>query len=403
MSKPAVSIFGGGPSGLMAADVLSAQGFGVTVFEAMPTVGRKFLLAGKSGLNITHAEEMSLFLGRFGTAENRLADAIRRFDPQALREWADELGAETFVGTSGRVFPKAMKASPLLRAWLAKLSRQGVIVRKRHRWLDFSGNRHQVATPDGTVEIKADVALLAFGGGSWPKLGSDAGWVEAIAAHGTGIRPFEPANCGFDVNWSPYFADHFAGEPVKSVIASSKAGSVQGEFVISSSGIEGSLVYAHASALRDELRETGQAILRLDLAPGRSRERLIADLSRQKGKLSLSSRLRKGAGLDPVKGALLRTIFPDLGEASPDTLASHIKGAPLKLARPRPLAEAISSAGGIVWEEIDASYMLRKHPGVFVAGEMVDWEAPTGGYLLTACLAMGRAAGEGMAQYISST
>ena len=400
MPGKTIAIFGGGPAGLMASDMLSRHGFSVTVYEAMPTVARKFLLAGKSGLNLTHAEDYALFRTRFGAAGHRLAPCLDAFQPDDLRHFADALGAETFVGSSGRVFPKAMKGSPLLRAWLKQLSAQGVTIQTRHRWLDSQGSLHRVETPDGVITVEADAALLAFGGGSWPRLGSDGGWIPALHAHGVTIRPFQPANCGFDVEWPDYFAERYAGVPVKSVTATSAAGQIQGEFVISRSGIEGSLVYAHASALRDALSRDGEAALVLDLAPGRTEQRLAADLQRQKEKLSFSNRLRKGAGLDAAKSALLRVAAPDTPSLSAAGLAHWIKHLPVRVTRPRPLAEAISSAGGIAFEEIDDRFMLKKQPGLFVAGEMLDWEAPTGGYLLTACFATGRAAGLGMAEYL---
>ena len=401
MKKQSIAIFGGGPSGLMAAETLSGLGHAVTLYEAMPTVGRKFLLAGKSGLNLTHGEDFDRFRNRFGAASARLAAALDAFPPDALRKWADGLGAETFTGTSGRVFPRAMKASPLLRQWLQRLKAQGVTIHVRHKWLGPDGTRHRVETPEGIIHVQTDAALLAFGGGSWPRLGSDGGWVEPLARQGLSISPLVPANCGFDRSWSPYVAEHFAGAPVKSVVATSAAGSIQGEFVISSTGIEGSLIYAHAAALREEIAESGRATLTLDLAPGRSIDRLASELASQKAKLSFSNRLRKGGGLDAAKVALLRECHPACQTATQMELAALIKALPLVLERPRPLTEAISSAGGIRWEEIDGNYMLATRPGLFVAGEMIDWEAPTGGYLLTACLATGRAAAIGIAAFLS--
>lgn len=402
MDRKTICIFGGGPAGLMAADRLSASGLSVTVYDAMPTVGRKFLLAGKSGLNLTHTEELEAFIGRYGEARAVLEEAVRRLEPQAIRSWADGLGADTFVGTSGRVFPRAMKASPLLRAWLRKLESQGVRIAVRHRWLGMAADgTHRLHGPEGDCTVKPDAALLAFGGGSWPKLGSDGRWMEAVRALGIEVRPFQPANCGFERPWSAPFREKFAGAPIKSVIALSDAGSRQGEFVITASGIEGSLVYAHAAALRDAIERNGKATLTLDLAPGRDRLRLVRDLERQQARLSLSNRLRRGAGLDPAKAALVREICPDAAALSPQELAGRIKALPVLLDRPTPLEEAISSAGGIVWDEIDDRYMLKKAPGLFVAGEMIDWEAPTGGYLLTACLATGDAAAAGMLHYLA--
>lgn len=396
-----VAIFGGGPAGLMAAEHLAGHGYAVTVYEAMPTVGRKFLLAGKSGLNLTHSEDYGRFRTRFGTSCDNLSKALDGLTPEMLRAWADALGAETFTGTSGRVFPRAMKGSPLLRRWLSRLQGTGVVIKTRHRWLGFEGNDHRLETPDGIATIHADATLLAFGGGSWPRLGSDGRWIDVLRAAGISVETLKPANCGFDVNWSSHFRDKFAGAPLKSVTATSDAGTLPGEFVISRSGIEGSLVYAHAAVLRDRLLSEGKAALVLDLAPGRSQERLEGDLARQKPGTSLSNRLRKAAGLDGVKAALLREQVADCASLSPNALSRAIKQLPIPLVAPRPLAEAISSAGGVRWKEIDSTYMLRRHPGLFVAGEMIDWEAPTGGYLLTACMATGRAAAEGILAYLS--
>lgn len=395
-----VAIIGGGPAGLMAAEILSSAGHRVTVYEAMPTVGRKFLLAGKSGLNITHSEDYQTFANRFGAASPSLRLAIDAFTPDDIRRWAEGLGTETFVGSSGRIFPKAMKASPLLRAWMRRLEGQGVAIRTRHRWSGFEGDRLVIDTPDGRETVEADAVLLALGGASWPKLGSDAAWTGWLEAKGVALSTFRPANCGFDVAWNEAFVERFAGEAVKSVVATSEAGSIQGEFVVSRHGIEGSLVYAHAAALRDALERDGKAALVLDLAPGRAHQRLARDLGRQDGKASFSNRLRKGAGLEGVKAALLRDLRPDLARAAPDELAEAIKALPVPVIAPRPIAEAISSAGGVRWDQLDEGYMLRAMPGLFVAGEMIDWEAPTGGYLLTACFATGRQAARGIERWL---
>ncbi len=386
----------------MAAEILSAAGHAVTVYEAMPTVARKFLLAGKSGLNLTHSEDYARFRERYGAANARLASALDGLKPEALRDWADALGADTFTGSSGRVFPKAMKGSPLLRAWLRRLSAQGVDIQTRHRWIGFDGKGHRILTPGGEIWVEPQTALFAFGGGSWPKLGSDGSWMAPFAGAGIAIKPFRPANCGFDLPWSPHFTERFSGAPVKAVVATSDAGSVQGEFVIGRSGVEGSLIYAHAAALRDRIETDGSAVLLLDLAPGRDSNRMAADFQRQTGKMSFSNRLRKGAGLDAVKTALVRECVPDCQAMPPEELARTIKKLPLRVIRPRPLEEAISSAGGIAWEELDERYMLKSHPGLFAAGEMIDWEAPTGGYLLTACFATGKAAAEGILQWLAA-
>ncbi|WP_046117562.1 TIGR03862 family flavoprotein [Ensifer aridi] len=402
MRRKEIAIIGGGPAGLMAAEVLSRAGHSVTIYEAMPTAARKFLLAGKSGLNITHAEDYALFATRFGAASDRLRPALDALTPDALRAWAAGLGTETFVGSSGRVFPTAMKASPLLRAWLRRLEAEGARLNTRHRWSGFTEDGHVFDTPAGRKIVRCDAALLALGGASWPRLGSDAAWVTWLRGKGVEVNDFRPANCGFDVAWSEAFRERFQGEPLKAVTASSDAGTFPGEFVISRNGIEGSLVYAHAASLRDRLQRDGKAALTLDLAPGRTAERLARDLARQDRKASFSNRLRKGAGLDPIKAALLREIRPDAAKTDPERLAGHIKALPLPVLRPRPIAEAISSAGGVRLSEIDEGYMLEQLPGLFVAGEMLDWEAPTGGYLLTACLATGRAAARGIEAWLAA-
>ncbi|MBJ3786913.1 TIGR03862 family flavoprotein [Devosia sediminis] len=394
-----IAIIGGGPAGLMAAEAASAQGVAVTVFEAMPTAGRKLLMAGKSGLNITHAEDGASFDARYGGARARLQAALDAFPAQTVRDWCTGLGVETFVGSSGRVFPKAMKASPLLRAWLGRLAERGVVLETRHRWIGFDGDSLAFDTPNGQSCERFDAVVLALGGASWPELGSDAAWVPWLAERDVLVAPFRPANCGFEVAWSPPFIERFAGEPVKSVVASSDAGSIQGEFVVSRDGIEGSLVYAHAASLRDRLEAAGRAVLTLDLAPGRTAEKLARDLARQPAKASFSNRLRKATGLDGVKLALLRELVPDISSRPPDEIALYIKALPLPVLPPRPIGKAISVAGGVAWEGVTDDFMLRALPGTFVCGEMLDWEAPTGGYLLTACLATGRAAGLAAARY----
>ncbi|UVC07432.1 TIGR03862 family flavoprotein [Rhizobium sp. TH2] len=400
MPDKEIAIIGGGPAGLMAAEVLSSAGHAVTIYEAMPTVGRKFLLAGKSGLNITHAEDLSAFRTRFGKASAILRPALDAFTPQDVRHWTTGLGTETFVGSSNRVFPTTMKASPLLRAWLKRLEAQGVKILTRHRWIGFDGQSLLIEAPAGRFAITPDAVLLALGGASWPKLGSDAAWIGRLADKGVRIAPLRPANCGFDVRWSDIMREGFAGAPLKSVTATSAAGTFSGEFVISHHGIEGSLVYAHSAALRHGLEKDGHAELVVDLMPGRHLERIAKDLARQDRKASFSTRLRKGAGIEGVKLALIRELVPPADLADPERLARHIKALPIPLLGPRPIEEAISSAGGVTFDSIDANYMLDMLPGTFVAGEMLDWEAPTGGYLLTACLATGRAAARGIIEWL---
>lgn len=400
MNQKRIAIIGGGPAGLAAAELLSRSGHAVTVYDAMPTFARKFLLAGKSGLNITHSEDYARFATRFGPASVHLRAALDAFTPDDIRDWAAGLGTETFVGSSGRVFPKVMKASPLLRAWLRRLEAQGVTLRTRHRWIGFAEDGYVFETPEGRSIIRCDAALLALGGASWPRLGSDASWLPLLSARGVEIEAFKPANCGFVVDWSKNFGERFAGEPVKSVTATSEAGTFPGEFVITGSGIEGSLIYAHTASLRDRLLNHGSAVLTLDLAPGRTIERLRHDLAQQDPKSSFSNRLRKGAGLDGVKAALLREFAPERDRTDPERLAGLIKALPVPVIETRPIAEAISSAGGICWSGIDEGYMLKALPGTFVAGEILDWEAPTGGYLLTACLATGRAAARGIEAWL---
>lgn len=401
MTAKTIAIIGGGPSGLAAAEILSQQGYDVTVYESMPTLARKFLLAGKSGLNITHSEDYALFCTRFGSASAHLQPALDAFTPDDICAWAEALEIEIFTGSSGRVFPKRMKASPLLRNWIAKLEAQGTKILKRHIWQGFAGDALLFATPEGEKHVTADAVLLALGGASWPRLGSTAAWVPYLQEKNITISPFRPANCGFDIDWGEDFKSRFAGAPIKSVTVTSDAGCIEGEFVISGHGIEGSLIYAHSAALRDQLEQTGQAALKLDLTPHRPLERLIRDLAKQNPKTSFSNRLRKATGLEGVKAALLRELLPDCNRLSAEELASHIKNLALPLVRPRPIAEAISSAGGIRLDEITDHYMLRKLPGIFVAGEMLDWEAPTGGYLLTACFATGRAAAHGIETWLN--
>lgn len=399
MSASEIAIVGGGPAGLMAAEMLATAGCAVTVYDAMPTVARKFLYAGKSGLNLTNAEPIERFVTRYGAALPRLEAALDAFSPDALRAWADGLGAECFTGSSGHVFPKAMKASPLLRAWLRRLSEHGVAFKTRHRWIGFDGDDLAFDTPDGRLVVHPAATLLALGGASYPRLGSDAAWVPWLEEKGVAIAPFRPANCGFDVAWSERMAA-FAGTPVKTVAATSDAGTLRGECVVTTTGIEGSLIYHHAAALRDRLEADGAARLILDLLPGRSRDDLAAALARLH-KASFTNRLRH-VGIEGVKAALVRDFTSKEEAADPARLAYAIKALPLPLLRARPIEEAISSAGGVSWDGIGDDYQLKALPGVFVTGEMLDWEAPTGGYLITGSMATGRAAAAGMLRFTSS-
>ncbi|HQU78519.1 MAG TPA: TIGR03862 family flavoprotein [Azonexus sp.] len=402
---PRIAIIGGGPAGLIAAEQLAAvDGLEVAVFDAMPSVGRKFLMAGKGGMNITHAEPLADFIGRFGARQDIIAPLLDRFGPQQLRDWIQDLGIATFVGTSGRVFPTEMKAAPLLRAWLHRLRQGGVQFHVRHRWLGWADDGAlRFATPAGEKQLVADATILALGGGSWASLGSDGAWVPLLAARGIDIAPLKPANCGFDVAWSAHFAGRFAGQPVKPVIGSVAGRRQQGEFNITATGIEGGLIYALSAPLRDALETEGRAVLHLDLAPGKTLERLTADLSRPRGRDSLANHLRRRAGIEGVKAGLLRELLPFETLTATGQLAAAIKHLPLPVTATRPLDEAISTAGGVAFAALDENLMLRDLPGVFCAGEMLDWEAPTGGYLLTACFATGRAAGEGVQAWLTRT
>ncbi|MGE0079856.1 MAG: TIGR03862 family flavoprotein [Thiohalomonadaceae bacterium] len=402
-----VAVIGGGPAGLMAAEVLSSAGVGVEVFDAMPSVGRKFLLAGKGGMNITHGEAFERFLERYGARSARLEPHLRAFDPAALRAWVHGLGIDTFVGSSERVFPTDMKSAPLLRAWLHRLRERGVRFHVRHRWQGWEGDGLVFATPAGVHRVTADAVVLALGGASWPQLGSDGAWVATLAASGVSIAPLRPANCGFDVGWSEGFAARFAGEPVKAVVARVLTTDGvrlqrQGEFTVTATGIEGSLIYALSAPLRDAIEHTGRGELVLDLAPGRTEQQLAAALARPRGRDSMANHLRKRAGITGVKAGLLRELLPAEVFAAPQRLAGAIEALPLRLVAPRPIEEAISTAGGVRFEALDERLMLRARPGVFCAGEMLDWEAPTGGYLLTACLATGRAAAAGVLAWFAA-
>ncbi|MFL6719538.1 MAG: TIGR03862 family flavoprotein [Burkholderiaceae bacterium] len=401
-----VVIIGGGPAGLMAAETLAAAGVEVDLYDAMPSVGRKFLLAGRGGLNLTHSEPSERFMARYGNRQTQLAPLLAGFDAVALRAWSHGLGVDTFVGTSGRVFPKEMKAAPLLRAWLHRLRASGVRFHMRHRWLGWEDGALRFATTDGEIRVRASITLLALGGASWKRLGSDGAWLPWLRAAGVEVTPLLPANCGFDVPWSAHFSERFAGQPVKSVTASCTLadGSTltrPGEFVITESGVEGSLIYALSAPLRDGLMAEGSALLRLDLAPGKSLERLTAELQHPRGSRSLASHLQSRAGVTGVKAGLLREVLDREQMNDMSRLAAAVKSLPLRLVATRPIDEAISCAGGVSFDALDDSLMLRRLPGVFCAGEMLDWEAPTGGYLLTACMASGRSAAQGMLRWLA--
>jgi uncharacterized flavoprotein (TIGR03862 family) len=399
-SKPqpsrVASIIGGGPAGLMAAEVLAQGGVQVDVYDAMPSVGRKFLMAGKGGMNITHAEPLEVFLTRYGTRSDQIEPLLRFLSPDALREWIHGLGIDTFVGTSNRVFPTDMKAAPLLRAWLHRLRESGVHFHARHRWLGWNEQGDlRFETPEGEKCARPDAVVLALGGGSWPQLGSDGSWVSMLAQRGISIAPLRPANCGFDVQWSAHLRERFSGEPLKSVAATFGAVHKHGECMITEQGIEGGLIYALSAALRDEIERNGEAILHLDLLPEWNMERVHKEVAHPRGARSLTSHLQSRLGLKGAKANLLREVLGAEQMHDSTLLARTIKALPLRLIAPRPLAEAISTAGGVPFEALDAQLMVKQLPGVFCAGEMLDWEAPTGGYLLTACFASGRAAGQG--------
>jgi uncharacterized flavoprotein (TIGR03862 family) len=397
-------VIGGGPAGLMAAEVLAAGGAQVDLYDAMPSVGRKFLLAGKGGMNITHAEDSAAFVARYGPRSAQVAPWLAAFGPQQVRDWIHALGIDTFVGSSGRVFPLEMKAAPLLRAWLHRLRDAGVRFHMRHRWLGWRDGGLLFAAPDGERVEHADATVLALGGASWARLGSDGAWVPLLQERAVEVAPLVPMNCGFDAGWSAHFAERFAGAPLTTV-ALSVAGSGgrpqfrKGQFVVTASGIEGGLVYALSAAIRDDIAAHGKATVWIDLLPDHSPERVLAEVSHPRGTRSMASHLQSRLGIKGVKSGLLHECLSKADYADPLRLARAIKALPLALLRPRPIDEAISSGGGVRFEALDGA-MLRALPGVFVAGEMVDWEAPTGGYLLTACFAGGRAAGAAAGQWL---
>ena len=402
-SPARLAIVGGGPAGLMAAEVARAAGVEVDLYERMGSVGRKFLLAGKGGLNLTHGEPAEAFVQRYAERRTEVGAWLGGFGVEALRDWARGLGIETFVGSSGRVFPADLKAAPLLRGWLRRLRVQGVRFHVEHRCIGVSrhadaGIELQFSTGAGPLGVQADAVIFALGGGSWPELGSDGSWTSWLAENDVAIAPLRPSNCGFELDWSEHFSSRFAGQPLKPVVlswtsADGSTHSQQGELMITAAGLEGGLIYAMSAPLREAIAAQGSVQIRLDLSPTRDEARLRRDLGLYRGKRSLSEHLRRAAGLDSLRIGLLYEVLSKEAIADPATVAAAIKALPLRLLRTRPLAEAISSAGGVRFDALDERLMLLAQPGVFCAGEMLDWEAPTGGYLLTACFASGHRAG----------
>lgn len=410
-----VAVIGGGPAGLKAAEVLVLAGVQVDLYDAMPTVGRKFLMAGKGGLNITHAEPAEIFASRYGARRAQIKQWLDAFGPAELREWALDLGVTTFVGTSGRVFPAEMKAAPLLRAWLHRLRKAGVQFHMRHRWKGWTEDNGQGAkkvalcfnSPEGEHTVYADAVVLALGGGSWSKLGSDGTWVQLLTQRGIPVSPLRPTNCGFDARWSEHFSSRFAGQPVKSVAVTfiDSAGDShcsQGDFVVTAGGVEGGAIYALSALIRDEIAAKGSAEIYLDLMPGKELARIISEVAHPRGSRSMSSHLQSRANIKGVKTGLLRECVSRDDFDYPDRLAAAIKALPIRLIAPSPLDEAISTAGGVMFEALNESLMVRDSPGLFCAGEMLDWEAPTGGYLLTACFASGYCAGKGVLEWLEN-
>ena len=403
---PRLAVIGGGPAGLMAAETARAAGLEVHLFEAKGSVGRKFLIAGKGGLNLTHSEPRPAFDSRYRERASEVGRWLDGFDADALRAWAGDFGIETYVGSSGRVFPLDRKAAPLLRGWVRRLKDAGVLFHVQHRWTGWNadGALH-FATPDGDITFQADAVVLALGGGSWPQLGSDGAWVQTLVERGIDVAPLQPANCGFDIGWSAHLASKHAGAPLKPVVAhwrgtDGNEHALQGECALTETGIEGSLVYAIAADLREAIQRDGEVTLTLDLVPARTLDRLQQDLAKPRGKRSLSEHLRRQAGIDGAKAALLFEVLDRSAWQDPARVAATLKRLPLRLLRARPMAETISTAGGVRLQALDDALMVRDCPGVFVAGEMLDWEAPTGGYLLTACFASGKRAGDGAAAWL---
>ncbi|WXL27935.1 TIGR03862 family flavoprotein [Ectopseudomonas mendocina] len=402
-SSPRVAVIGGGPAGLMAAETLAQAGLAVDLYDAMPSVGRKFLLAGVGGMNITHSEAKPAFISRYGQRQDEIARLLEAFDADALRQWIHDLGIETFVGTSGRVFPSDMKAAPLLRAWLKRLRELGVQIHTRHRWLGWNEQGQlRIQNSEGELTVQPDATLLALGGGSWARLGSDGAWLPWLQDKGVQVAPLQASNCGFDVAaWSDFLRDKFAGAPLKNV--SLRLGHSEpriGEFVLTRTGIEGSLVYALSAGIRETINAQGSATVYLDLLPQTPLTKLEKALSKPRGSHSMAKHLHRQAGIDGVKAALLRELSSAETFTQPALLAAAIKALPITLQQPRPMDEAISTAGGVTFAALDERLMLRQLPGTFCAGEMLNWEAPTGGYLLTACFASGKNAANGLINWL---
>jgi uncharacterized flavoprotein (TIGR03862 family) len=396
--EQSVAVIGGGPAGLMAAQELAADGVRVDVYDAMPSVGRKFLLAGRGGMNITHAEDYAHFVTRYGARAAELRPMLDAFGPQQVRDWVHGLGIDTFVGTSGRVFPTEMKAAPLLRAWLHRLRESGVHFHQRHRWLGWDAEGTlRFESAQGEVAVRADATVLALGGASWARLGSDGAWAPVLAQRGAEIAPLQPSNCGFDIGWSEHFAGKYAGQPLTTVAIGGK----KGQLVVTATGIEGSLVYALSAPWRDRIAEQGSAVIELDLLPDLPLQRVLDELRHPRGSRSMSSHLQSRLHIKGVKTGLLHEVLSKDEFHDVERVARTLKALPLRLRAPRPIDEAISCAGGVKFEALDGT-MLRTAPGVFVAGEMLDWEAPTGGYLLTACLASGRAAARDALRWVAA-
>ena len=407
-----VAVIGAGPAGLMAAETLIKQGLSVHVYEAKPSVGRKFLMAGRGGLNITHSEPADRFNARYGARAKQMYEVLKDFDADALRAWVHSLGIETFVGSSGRVFPQEMKAAPLLRAWLHRLREQGVVFSMRHRWLGWSNDASsklelKFDTPHGEITTRPDAVILALGGGSWAKLGSDGAWMPWFEALGIPVSPLLPSNGGFETMWSQHFIDQCAGEPIKTAAFSlepsdSKNKALRGECMVTEHGLEGGVIYALSAQLRDQILAKGETTLYLDLLPDHEASRVLAEVAHPRGTRSLSSHLKSRLGLQGVRAALLRECLSAETFKNPAKLAVGIKALPVVLHACRPIDEAISTAGGVTFEGLTADLMIKKIPGMFCAGEMLDWEAPTGGYLLNASMALGRAAGVGALKWLNT-